>query len=123
MRNLFDPSTITIYQANTVVLEINMTDIATGEPVIPSNTDEVVFTVVDSYDKTVIQKRLTAEDYDRDNNVMVCTLTPEDTADLLTGDYRYDCLYVYDGTTPTTFISSAFVVKKSYGKIGGDSNG
>lgn len=123
MRNMFDNSALTVYQGNAMLIEITLTDSETGEPVGVANTDYVLFTVVDMNERVVIQKKLTSEDYDSERQVVQCKLEPEDTTQLLTGDYYYDCLYVYDNETPTTVISSQLVIKKAFGKYenGGES--
>lgn len=125
MRNMFDKSALTVYQGNAMLIEITLTDSETGEPVAIANTDYVLFTVVDMNERVVIQKKLTVEDYDPERQVVQCKLEPEDTMQLLTGDYYYDCLYVYDNETPTTVISSQLVVDKAYGKYenGGEASG
>ncbi len=130
MYNLFDTSVLTIYQGNSLELDIYLTDTDTGEPVLLEDDAYVLFTVENKNHQTVIQKKLTSSDYDMelDPPAIVCTISVDDTIGLPTGEYLYDCLYV-SGDTATTFVSSSMVVARAIGKytdmnsIGGGVNG
>ena len=117
MYNIFDPSVITVYQGNALMLEIRLTDPETGHPIPVENDDYILFTVANKNGETVIQKRLTSDNYDPEAELLTCRIDPADTMDLPTGEYAYDCLYVCGQDTPSTFASSVFVIVKSYGKI------
>ena len=117
MYNLFDSQVLKIYQGNSMMLEIAMTDTSTGEPVEMANDDYVLFTVVNKNERVVIEKRLTVNDYDENDKVLLCKIDPQDTINLITGEYKYDMLYVCGNDTPTTFMSSTLIITKAYGKI------
>ena len=117
MYNLFDSQVLKIYQGNSMMLEIAMTDTSTGEPVEMANDDYVLFTVVNKNERVVIEKRLTVNDYDENDKVLLCKIEPQDTINLITGEYKYDMLYVCGNDTPTTFMSSTLIITKAYGKI------
>jgi hypothetical protein len=130
MYNLFDKQVIFCYQGNSMLIEITLTDTETGEPIPVENDDYVLFTVSNKNNNIVIQKKLTQYDYDSEDECLHCNLDSNETADLPTGEYYYDCLYVC-GTQSTTFISSSLVITKAYGKVatpepdenGGDTSG
>lgn len=130
MYNLFDKSVFTVYQGNSLELDIYLTDSETGECIPLENDAYVLFTIEDMNHNKVIQKKLTASDCEVEGKVpfIACIINAEDTINLITGEYRYDCLYV-DGSSVTTFISSTVVVAKAIGKYtdttsnGGETDG
>lgn len=117
MYNLFDTSVLTIYQGNSLELDIYLTDTDTGEPVPIENDAYVLFTVENKNHDIVIQKKLTSSDYDAelDPPAVVCQINVDDTINLPTGEYMYDCLYV-NGDTAVTFVSSSVVISRAIGK-------
>lgn len=117
MYNLFDTSVLTIYQGNSLELDIYLTDTDTGEPVPIEDDAYVLFTVENKNHDIVIQKKLTSSDYDAelDPPATVCQINVDDTIDLPTGEYMYDCLYV-NGDTAVTFASSSVVISRAIGK-------
>lgn len=117
MYNLFDTSVLTIYQGNSLELDIYLTDTDTGEPVPIEDDAYVLFTVENKNHDIVIQKKLTSSDYDAelDPPAIVCQINVDDTIDLPTGEYMYDCLYV-NGDTAVTFVSSSVVISRAIGK-------
>lgn len=117
MYNLFDTSVLTIYQGNSLELDIYLTDTDTGEPVPIEDDAYVLFTVENKNHDIVIQKKLTSSDYDAelDPPAVVCQINVDDTIDLPTGEYMYDCLYV-NGDTAVTFVSSSVVISRAIGK-------
>lgn len=116
MFDLFDGNVIFITRGNTATIDITPIDSATQNPFILQNGDKVLFTVKDSNRRTVIKKTLTNADYtDPEDTSLNCTLEAEDTANLLTGDYKYDCLLVTSDGQAVTFISSSFVIKEAVG--------
>lgn len=130
MYNLFDKSVFTIYQGNSMELDIYLTDSETGEYIPLENDAYVLFTIEDKAHNKVIQKKLTSSNciIDGEVPVIVCTIDADETINLVTGEYSYDCLYV-DGSSVTTFISSTVVVAKAIGKYtdtivnGGETDG
>lgn len=117
MYNLFDTSVLTIYQGNSLELDIYLTETDTGEPVPIEDDAYVLFTVENKNHDVVIQKKLTSSDYDTelDPPAIVCQINMDDTIDLPTGEYMYDCLYV-NGDTAVTFVSSSVVISRAIGK-------
>lgn len=117
MYNLFDTSVLTIYQGNSLELDIYLTDTDTGEPVPIEDDTYVLFTVENKNHDIVIQKKLTSSDYDAelDPPAVVCQINVDDTIDLPTGEYMYDCLYV-NGDTAVTFVSSSVVISRAIGR-------
>ena len=117
MYNLFDKSVFTIYQGNSMELDIYLTDSETGEYIPLENDAYVLFTIEDKAHNKVIQKKLTSSDYDAelDPPAVVCQINVDDTIDLPTGEYMYDCLYV-NGDTAVTFVSSSVVISRAIGK-------
>ena len=130
MYNLFDKSVFTIYQGNSMELDIYLTDSETGECIPLENGAYVLFTIANRHGEKVIQKKLTESNCVTEGEIpfIVCTIDADETINLLTGEYSYDCLYV-DGSSVTTFISSTVVVAKAVGKYtdtpsnGGESDG
>lgn len=130
MYNLFDKSVFTIYQGNSLELDIYLTDSETGEYIPLENDAYVLFTIEDRNRNKVIQKKLTASNCETEGEIpfIVCSINAEETMNLITGEYSYDCLYV-DGSSVTTFISSTVVVAKAIGKYtdtivnGGETDG
>lgn len=117
-QDIFDPNFVEVPQGNTKELDITPIDIETLEPVILEEGDVVLFTVVNRRGEKVIQKRLTHEDYsDPEDTSINCTIEPDDTINLLTGWYSYDCLALLAGGRCCTFIeNSPFLITKSFGK-------
>lgn len=130
MYNLFDKSVLTIYQGNSMELDIYLTDSETGQYIPLENGAYVLFTIEDKNHNKVIQKKLTESNCttEGETSVIVCPINADETINLLTGEYVYDCLYV-DGSSVTTFISSTVVVAKAIGKYtdelvnGGETDG
>lgn len=71
---------------------------STGDPIVPTEGDELIFTV--GYgDKALIRKTLNYEDYDPEQKGFLLSLTADET-DLTPYKYSYDCMYCfYDGRT------------------------
>jgi hypothetical protein len=130
MYNLFDKSVFTIYQGNSMELDIYLTDYDTGDYIILENDAYVLFTIKDKSGHLIFQKKLTSSDQITEDKetFLVCTIGADDTLHWITGEYSYDCLYV-DGSSVTTFISSTVVVAKAIGKYtdtivnGGETDG
>lgn len=114
MFSLFDKQVLKIRRGNSAEIRISVTDSKTGEPVIISGEDRVLFTVKNRTRDTVIQKTLTPEDMDEGHATLVLNLEPSDTM-ILTGEYRYDVLLVTGDGVATTFISSALIIEPSLG--------
>lgn len=113
---LFDGNLISVVKGNSAVIGITITDAQTGEPYILTGDAVVIFTVKNKKGETVIQKTLTSQDYEEDEQTLECNLSPSDTVTLLTGEYDYDCLlYSESENLAVTFISSNLVVEKAVG--------
>lgn len=116
--DLFNPNLIDIPQGNTKELDITPIDEDTMQPIVLTEGDVVLFTVVNSRGEKVIQKKLTNLDYsDPEDTSLNCVIEPADTENLLTGWYSYDCLALLAGGKTVTFIkSSPLLISKAYGK-------
>lgn len=115
MFDIFDNNVIKINRGNSAVVNITPIDTDTGAPIILSEGDRVLFTVKDLNGESVFQKVLTSENYSGEqDDSLDCEIEPEDTIDLPTGEYQYDCLFL-SGSQAVTFISSAFIIEKALG--------
>lgn len=123
MFDIFDKNVIRIMRGNSASINITPIDTDTGTPVILQEGDKVLFTVKNQNGTTVMKKVLTAADYDdAEDTSLNCSIEPEDTIDLLTGEYAYDCLLLV-GSQAVTFISSAFIIEKALGTYADVSGG
>ena len=110
-------------RGNSASINITPIDTDTGTPVILQEGDKVLFTVKNQNGATVMKKVLTAADYDdAEDTSLNCSIEPDDTIDLLTGEYAYDCLLVSGGQA-VTFISSSFIIEKALGTYADVSGG
>lgn len=112
-----DCNGIELVKGNSLTIYITMVDESTGDPYILEEDDYVLFTVK-GRKGTVIQKKLTYEDYveDDENNLKLkCDIAPSDTVNLPSRDHKYDCLLVTSDGQAITFISSIFVLKDAIG--------
>ena len=115
MFDIFDENVIRIMRGNSASINITPIDTDTGTPVILSDGDKVLFTVKNQNGVTVLKKVLTSADYeDGEDTSLNCSIEPDDTIDLLTGEYAYDCLLVSGGQA-VTFISSSLIIEKALG--------
>ena len=115
MFDIFDENVIRIMRGNSASINITPIDTDTGTPVILSDGDKVLFTVKNQNGATVLKKVLTSSDYDDSEDTSLnCSIEPDDTIDLLTGEYAYDCLLVSGGQA-VTFISSSLIIEKALG--------
>lgn len=116
MFDIFEGNVISITKANSVTVDITPIDTETGDPYVLQEGDKVLFTVKNRRGETVIQKVLTNADYiDAEDTSLNCDLEPADTADLLTGEYKYDCLLLTSDGQAVTFIKSAFIIEEAIG--------
>lgn len=114
MFDIFDSNVIKITRGNSAALIITPIDNVTGDPYILSEGDVVIFTLQSiKTGEKILQKFLTSENQD-DGNI-VCNLEPEDTLDMPTGEYKYDCLLKTNDGQAVTFISSSFVITEAIG--------
>jgi hypothetical protein len=115
MFDIFDKNVIRIVRGNSASINITPIDTDTSTPVILSEGDKVLFTVKNQNGATVMQKVLTSANYDDGEDTSLnCPIEPDDTIDLLTGEYAYDCLLLV-GSQAVTFISSALIIEKALG--------
>lgn len=110
---------ITLTQGNSAEIDVTPLD-AEGEPIELQEGDKVIFKV-ESCRKAVIERVLTAEDWDDEEKALKLILTPEETADLPCMKYSYDCLFVFEDGSAYTFIDAAmFRIVKAIAKVGDD---
>lgn len=116
MLRCLDPNNITITAGNSAVIDITPIDEESGSPIILGDGDKVLFTVKSHLGDTVIQKTLTKDNYsDPEDTSVNCVLEPDDTIDLYSGEYIYDCILI-TSEMAVTFISSTFYVNEALGK-------
>lgn len=110
---------ITLTQGNSAEIDITPLD-TDGKPIELQEGDKVIFKV-ESCRKAVIERVLTAEDWDDEEKALKLILTPEETADLPCMAYTYDCLYIFADSSAYTFIDAAqFKIVKAIAKVGDD---
>lgn len=116
MFDIFEGNVISLTKGNSVTIDITPVDTSTEQPYILQEGDKVLFTVKDRRGETVIQKVLDDSSYsDPEDTSLNCELEPADTADLLTGEYKYDCLLLTSDGQAVTFIKSAFILSEAIG--------
>lgn len=116
MFDIFEGNVVSITKGNSAAIDITPIDTESGDPYILQQGDKVLFTVKNRRQETVIQKVLTNADYtDAEDTSLNCDLEPADTADLLTGEYKYDCLLITSDGQAVTFIKSAFIIEEAVG--------
>lgn len=120
-----DSNTIELTRGNSALIEITPMDSETQSPIILDDGDYVLFTVKDMVGNTILQKKLTSDDYpDAGSNCLNCILEPSDTVVAPLGVHKYDCLYVTGDGRAVTFISSHFILSDACGiytdAVGGD---
>ena len=121
---IFSENVIKITKGNSATIDITLVDSDTREHIELSAGDRVLFTVKHRNGKTVIQKTITSADLVPDEtDIYTCTIEPEDTLELSTGEYDYDCLLLTTDGQAVTFISSKFVVTKAVGLYTDVTNG
>ena len=70
----------------------------TGEPIIPIE-DEILIFSIGHRNKIIVEKHLTLEDYDYEQEGFILHLTPEET-DIEPYKYKFDFMYIFaDGRT------------------------
>lgn len=102
----------------------------TETPMILRENDKVVFTVKSrSTGKVLIQKFLTAADYD-ENEKLVLRLEPKDTVNMRAGNfYVYDLMLVTESGDVYTYIGNcsnicpSFILLEAYGDINNIASG
>lgn len=116
MQYPFADNMIVLTRGNSASIEIVPINAETGDPITLSSDDTVLFTVKNRYDETVIQKMMTGPDQSGDGSTsIICDIDPDDTIDLPTGEYKYDCLLVTGDGQAITFISSVFIINNAIG--------
>lgn len=81
--------------------------ITVGTPEILEEGDKLIFTIASPSGRKYLQKILTSDDYDENDDSVNLVLFPEDTIDLQPFDYVYDAVIVYDNGMTVTFIDNA----------------
>lgn len=115
MFNTCNANSIWLTRGNSAVIQITPTDESTGDVIILSDTDCVIFTIKNRRNDTVFQKILTHDNYEAGEESISCRIEPEDTINLPTGEYKYDCLYVTADNQAITFIQDIFILTDAYG--------
>lgn len=129
MFNIFDDNVIEITRGNSALINITPIDTDTGAPFKLSEGDKVLFTLKNKRGANVLQKTLTSENYDDEEDDSInLELEPEDTINLISGEYLYDCLLITSEDQVATFISSSLIIKEALGLYtdtpeGGESSG
>ena len=117
---MFDSNELVITEGNSAIIDITPLDEVTEEAIKLNDGDKVIFTIKTNLGKLLLQKVLTNEDYDSEQDESLnCVLTPGWGG----GTYFYDCLLLYADGTALTFISSTIHIEKAIGKytdIGGE---
>jgi hypothetical protein len=127
--NIFDENIIEITRGNSAIIDITPIDTDTGAPYKLSEGDRVLFTLKSKRGTKVFQKVLTNADYEsEEDDSLNLELAPEDTIDLISGEYLYDCLLITKDIQAATFISSTLIIKEAIGlytdpEEDGDSDG
>ena len=96
---------ITLPRGNSLVLTAVINN-ANGTPQILSPTEQAVFTVKRTSEKSeqpLIQQILTADDYNELQELII-KIAPKDTIDLRQGDYKYDLAVLVDGIDVYTVV-------------------
>ena len=124
MFDIFDKQVLRITKGNSAEVAITILDKESGEPIVISATDTVIFTANDKSGKTVIQKTLTIDNLGEDGHSLILEIGHDETV-LQTGEYPYDVMLVTDDPKKVmTFISSTLVIEPAVGlytdDVGGD---
>lgn len=121
---MFDSNELVITEGNSAIIDITPLDEVTEEAIKLNDGDKVIFTIKTNLGKLLLQKVLTNEDYDSEQDESLnCVISPEETLGWGGGTYFYDCLLLYADGTALTFISSTIHIEKAIGKytdIGGE---
>lgn len=88
-------------------LVVSGNDKTSKEPIILQDGDRVIFTIAGVSGRKYLQKILTPDDYDENDDSLNLILFPEDTINLKPLNYIYDVILVYDNGTSITFIDNA----------------
>lgn len=119
MLRIDSANNITLTQGNSAEIDVTPLD-ADGEPIELQEGDKVIFKV-ESCRKVVVERVLTAEDWDSEEEALKLILTPEETVSLPCMAYTYDCLYIFADGSAYTFIDAAqFKIVKAIAKVGDD---
>lgn len=124
--NVFSDSSIMLTKGNSAIIEITPIDAETETPIILTDGDKILFSVKTTIGPIVLQKILTKDDYLEEGDTYVsCVITPEETINLSSGEYKYDCLLYRNDGTVSTFISSRIKLLNPVGTYRdiGDGNG
>lgn len=122
MIEIDDKANVKLTQGNTLELGIQPVNESTGEPIVPDPGDKVMFTLGFPW-KTLIEKTLTINDYDAENEVFVLTLTAAET-DLPPDKYCYDCMYCFaDGRAASFPETRIFEIEQGMSRKTVDSSG
>lgn len=117
MFDIFDKNIINIPRGNSITVYVTPVDDLTGSPIIIGEGDSVVLTVATKTGETVIQKTLTSANYPSEvgapEGALICEFDPNDTEELLTGEYPYDCLLQMGAGTRVTFVSSSVIITET----------
>lgn len=98
------------------ILPILIDDNKNESPIILKDEDKLIFTVASPSGRKYLQKVLTADDYDENDESLNLILFPNDTINLQPFDYMYDVVIVYDNGSTVTIVDSAkFSILQAYG--------
>lgn len=96
-------SQISLTRGNTAVLDILPWTDTPDEPLFLEEKDKVLFTVRHPFGKIVFQKVLTKSDQEEDGYIKL-VITPEDTVDMVSAEYNYDVMIIFEDGESYTFI-------------------
>ena len=113
-----DPNRIVMTEGNSAVIDITPLDEESGDPIKLQNGDKILFTIKTNLGKTKLQKVLTNENYDGEEDTSIdCVINPEETLGWSAGEYLYDCVLITYDNQVFTFISSTLHIDTAYGKF------
>ena len=96
---------IRMTKGNTAYLDITPLD-EEGQPIVLQEGDKVVFKVKTPFGEIKLTRILDSSCYTDEHDTSVnLVLQPEDTLDLRSGNYLYDCILVFADGQAYTFIS------------------
>ena len=105
MFRIRDDNTIILTQGNSAIINVIPYIDDESEPIVLSTDEKIYFTIKSPSGRVYMQKVLTLNDYDEENNLNLI-FKPEDTINLEVYDYLYDMLYVNKDGDAYTFIES-----------------
>lgn len=108
---------IEMIRGNTAEFTTSPINEDTGEEIILSGDDKILFIVKPEYGAEIFKKILTVADYDEENRLNI-TIKPEDTLNVMPGTYRYGITYMpADGAEAYTYAMGDFIIGEACGTV------